>query len=69
MRVLGLLLVIFCVGWTDFVRGNNLTVTQVALRNRNTSAGANHPDNYAFIQANLRWDNSWRISTQRVIHR
>jgi len=63
MRVLGLLLVIFCVGWTDFVRGNNLTVTQVALRSRNISAGANHPDNYAFIQANLRWENSWRIST------
>lgn len=63
MRVLGLLVLIFSLGWTDFALSSNLTVSNVALRNRNATAGPNHPSNYADIMASLRWENSWRIST------
>jgi hypothetical protein len=63
MRVLGLRLILFVLGWTDFAWSNNLTVTNVALRGRNTTAGPNHASNYADIMASLRWENSWRIST------
>ena len=63
MRVLGLLVLIFSFGWTDFAWSSNLTVTNVALRSRNTTAGPNDSSNYAEIMASLRWENSWRIST------
>ncbi|NBW43096.1 MAG: hypothetical protein EBR29_04665, partial [Sphingobacteriia bacterium] len=63
MRVLGLLVIFFVLGWTDFAWSSNLTVTNVALRSRNTTAGPNDSSNYADIMASLRWENSWRIST------
>ncbi|MGA1331427.1 MAG: hypothetical protein ACO31H_07730, partial [Bacteroidia bacterium] len=63
MRILGLFVILFSLGWTDFALSNNLTVTNVALRNRNTTAGPNDSSNFAFIQASLRWENSWRINT------
>ncbi|MFZ9681305.1 MAG: hypothetical protein ACO3CL_07780, partial [Bacteroidia bacterium] len=63
MRILGLFVILFSLGWTDFALSNNLTVTNVALRNRNTTAGPNDSSNFAFIQASLSWENSWRINT------
>jgi formylglycine-generating enzyme required for sulfatase activity len=63
MRILGLFVILFSLGWTDFALSSNLTVSNVALRNRNTTAGPNNSSNFAFIQSTLRWENSWRITT------
>lgn len=40
--------------------GNNIRITNATLVDRNTSAGVNSPSNYAFVQFDLAWDNSWR---------
>jgi formylglycine-generating enzyme required for sulfatase activity len=42
---------------------NNIAVSNVSLTGLNTTAGANHVNNFTLIQFNLSWENSWRIST------
>lgn len=39
---------------------NNITVTNASFTGQNTTAGANHPNNYVNIKFNLSWENSWR---------
>lgn len=46
-----------------FCFANNVEVSNVALTNQNTSAGANNPANHTFVNFDVTWDNSWRTST------
>lgn len=41
---------------------NNIQVNNIALVNQNTTAGLNNAANHTFVQFDLTWDNSWRIS-------
>ena len=40
---------------------NNITVSNVILNGQNTSAGANNAANFALVQFDLSWENSWRL--------
>ncbi|MFN4913870.1 MAG: glycine-rich domain-containing protein [Sphingomonadales bacterium] len=40
---------------------NNITVSNVILTGQNTSAGVNNAANFALIQFDLSWENSWRV--------
>jgi len=42
---------------------NNIQVTNLSLRNANTTAGQNHSSNYISVRFSLRWQNSWRSTT------
>lgn len=41
---------------------NNVQVSGVTLTGQNTSAGTNNAANYTFVQFNVTWDNSWRVT-------
>jgi formylglycine-generating enzyme required for sulfatase activity len=45
------------------LHANNISVSNVTLTGQNNSAGANNVANFSLVKFNLRWENSWRIST------
>jgi formylglycine-generating enzyme required for sulfatase activity len=52
-----------CIGLTTSVLANNIAVSNVSLTGQNTTAGTNSISNFAFVQFNLSWDNSWRYNS------
>lgn len=42
---------------------NNVNVTNVTVTGRNTTAGVNNAANYALVQFDITWENSWRTSS------
>ena len=61
-RILSFWVVVFCL-LSSQVSANNIAVSNVQLVNKNTSAGPNSIENFAMVQFNLSWENSWRTST------
>jgi formylglycine-generating enzyme required for sulfatase activity len=54
-----------CIGMLLFASvmfANNITVTNVALTGQDVSAGFNSASNFALVQFDLNWDNSWRTA-------
>lgn len=44
-------------------RANNIAVSNVSLTGQDVSAGNNNAANFALVQFDLSWDNSWRTTT------
>ncbi len=42
---------------------NNIAVNSAVLTGQNTSAGADHANNYCLVRFNLNWENSWRSAS------
>lgn len=60
--ILSFWVVVFCL-MANYASANNIAVSNVQLVNKNTSAGPNSIENFAMVQFNLSWENSWRTST------
>lgn len=43
------------------IKANNIAVSNTTLTGQNTSAGANSALNFALVQFDLSWENSWRL--------
>ncbi|NJO92381.1 MAG: SUMF1/EgtB/PvdO family nonheme iron enzyme, partial [Chloroflexia bacterium] len=56
-KKLKILLLLFFFASLNLLKANNLQITSVSLINKNTV------DDYLYVQFNISWDNSWRIST------
>ena len=41
---------------------NNITISNLSLTGKNTSAGVNNIANYMLVQFDINWENSWRTS-------
>lgn len=48
-------------GLSTLGRANNIAVSNVSLTGQNTTAGANNAANFALVQFDLSWQNSWRV--------
>lgn len=51
------------VGIYSFCFSNNIQISNTALTGQDVSAGLNNPANFALVQFDISWDNSWRTST------
>ena len=47
---------------------NNITASNVTLTGQNISAGTNNTANYALVQFDISWDNSWRTSSSAPVN-
>jgi formylglycine-generating enzyme required for sulfatase activity len=48
-------------GLSTLGNANNIVVSNVSLTGQNISAGANNAANFALVQFDLSWENSWRL--------
>ena len=48
--------------WAHVARANNIAVSNVSLTGQNIIAGPNNALNFALVQFDLSWENSWRLS-------
>lgn len=48
-------------GLATLGRANNIVVSNVSLTGQDISAGANNAANFALVQFDLSWENSWRL--------
>lgn len=48
-------------GLSTLGRANNIAVSNISLTGQNTTAGANNAANFALVQFDLSWENSWRV--------
>jgi formylglycine-generating enzyme required for sulfatase activity len=48
--------------WAHVARANNIAVSNVSLTGQNIIAGHNNALNFALVQFDLSWENSWRLS-------
>ena len=48
---------------SNAVYANNITISNLSLTGKNTSAGTNNPANYMLVQFDINWENSWRTSS------
>ncbi len=62
MKKLSVTLVLLTMIAATTVFANNISVSNVTLAGQNISAGANHTNNFTYVQFNLSWQNSWRTS-------
>ena len=58
-RLVGLIILLFF--FVD-LSANNIQVTNISLRDVNTTAGVNSSSNFIMVRFSLSWDNSWRLS-------
>lgn len=62
-RYLIVLAVAFLYATHSPLHANNIAVSSITLTGQNLSAGVNNAANFALVQFNLSWENSWRFST------
>ena len=55
------LFLITALGLSTLGNANNIVVSNVSLTGQNISAGANNAANFALVQFDLSWENSWRL--------
>jgi formylglycine-generating enzyme required for sulfatase activity len=60
--------VFLCTVLSGTVLANNITVSNVTLTGQNISAGTNNAANYALVQFDISWDNSWRTSSSAPVN-
>jgi formylglycine-generating enzyme required for sulfatase activity len=45
---------------TTCTQANNISVSNISITGKNTTAGTNNAANYSMVKFNLAWENSWR---------
>jgi len=45
---------------TRTTQANNISVSNISITGKNTTAGVNNATNYSMVKFNLAWENSWR---------
>lgn len=56
-------LVLFMLICSQVSFANNISIANVSLTSKNTSAGADNAANFRFVQFDISWENSWRTSS------
>jgi len=63
MKKFCILLVGFMFYVSTVLHANNIAVSNVSTSGQNTTAGTNNSANYALVEFDVSWDNSWRTSS------
>ncbi len=56
-------LVLFMLICSQVSFANNISIANVSLTSKNTSAGTDNAANFRFVQFDISWENSWRTSS------